>query len=47
MDAVKKAAKEVNSTSAKFKNAAIFGGLAALVAGTAASISSMFLNKNS
>lgn len=47
MDAVKKAAKEVNTTSAKFKNAAIFGGLAALVAGTAASISSMFLNKSS
>lgn len=47
MDAVKKAAKEVNSTSAKFKNAAMFGGLAALVAGTAASISSIFINKNS
>lgn len=47
VDAFKKAAKEINTTSAKLKNAAIFGGLAALVAGAAASVSSMFINKNS
>lgn len=47
VDSLKKAAKEVNSTSVKLKNAAFLGGISLLAMGAVSSIIAMVTNKKS
>lgn len=47
MDIIKKCAKEVNSTGAKLKNAAILGGIAAIALGATSYVMSVFTGKKS